>query len=140
MNSVLEPIRVLLVDDHELVRAGLRLLIDSHERLSVVGESNSRNGVLDLASQEQPDIIVLDVDDDRAVDIIPSLVDVACHAQVIVLTEGKHPDVQHEAVYRGAQGIVLKGHGPAMLLNAIQKVYEGEVWMNPSMMARVLDM
>ncbi|MDQ4078535.1 MAG: response regulator transcription factor [Chloroflexota bacterium] len=136
---MMEPIRVLLVDDHELVRAGLRLLIEAHERLMVVGESDTRNGLCCMARKQQPDIIVLDVDDNQAIDIIPELRTAADCAQLIVLTEGKQPDVQHEAVYRGAQGIVLKEQGPAVLWKAIQKVYEGEVWMNRSMMARVLD-
>jgi two-component system nitrate/nitrite response regulator NarL len=134
------PIRILLIDDHTLVRAGLVTLIKRHPGLMVVGEAANRTGALALAVRDQPDIILLDLDlgGENNLDFLPALQTAAPAARVILLTSGLDPEVHHRAVRRGAMGVVLKGQVTEVLIKAIERVQAGEVWLDRSMMARLL--
>ena len=135
-----QSIRVLIVDDHGIVRAGLRMLLESQPRTSVVGEAANCAEALVLATREQPDVIVLDLDlgGENAVESIPTLLSAAPAARLLVLTGVRDPEAHREAVRRGAMGLVLKEKAAETLLQAIAKVGDGEVWLEPTMIARVL--
>ncbi len=81
-------IRVVLIDDHNLVRVGLRVLIEKQRTLHVVGEAETSAAALELVAREQPDVIVLDLDlgGESGVDLIPELRAAADHARILVLT------------------------------------------------------
>jgi len=135
-----QSIRVLIVDDHGIVRAGLRMLLESQPGLTVVGEAATCAEALALATGEQPDVIVLDLDlgMENAIESIPTLLSAVPEARILVLTGVRDPEPHREAVRRGAMGLVLKEHAAETLLEAIAKVGAGEVWLEPSMVARVL--
>src|SRR5215510_13963691 len=82
------PIRILLIDDHELVRAGVRLLLETRPGFCVVDEAGERNEALAVAARQQPDVIVFDLllGDHDALDLLPELLAAASHARVLVLT------------------------------------------------------
>jgi DNA-binding NarL/FixJ family response regulator len=133
-------IRVLLVDDHELVRTGLRLLLERHAAITVVGEAADHDEALAVAAREQPDIILLDLDlgGRRSLDILPRLLQAAGEARAIIVTGVRAPDEHQQAVQLGAMGLVRKEQAGEVLIQAIEKVHAGEVWLEPSLVARAL--
>lgn len=139
--STPEPIRILIVDDHAVVRAGLRMLIDQNPAMKVIGLAGNRSEALVLATREQPDLIVLDIllGDEDGLTILPELREVAKDARVLVLTGLRGSENQRRAMLAGAMGVVLKEHAAEVLLKAINKVHQGEVWLDRSLMGSVLD-
>lgn len=135
-----KTVRIVLVDDHTVVRAGLRMLIESRPGLQVVGEAATASEALIVAREAQPDIILLDLDlgGDNGLDILPELFTTAKQARVLMLTGVRDPEEHHRAVRLGAMGVVLKEKAADDLLKAIEKVYAGEVWLDGALMARVL--
>lgn len=135
-----KTVRIMLVDDHTVVRAGLRMLIESRPGLHVVGEAATTSEALTVAAQAQPDIILLDLDlgGDSGLDILPELFTTAKQARVLMLTGVRDPEEHHRAVRLGAMGVVVKEKAADDLLKAIEKVHAGEVWLDGALMARVL--
>jgi two-component system nitrate/nitrite response regulator NarL len=134
-------IRTLLVDDHPIVRAGLRMLIQSQPGLEVVGEASNGSEALSLTGSKQPDIIVLDLDlgDEQAVDLIPDLLALAPQTRVLVLTGIADQELHLKAARLGAMGLVSKEQPDERIIQAIQKVHAGEAWFDGSTMAKVLN-
>lgn len=135
-----KPIRVLLVDDHVVVRAGLRMIIQSRPGMAIVGEAGSRDEALALAAAEHPDIILLDLDlgGDSSIPVISELIAAATEARIIILTGLRDPEAHRQAVLLGAMEIVKKEKAAEVLINAIERVHAGEAWLDPSLMAGVL--
>jgi len=132
------PIRILIVDDHALIRAGLRMLIDSETGLKVVGEADCCSHAYILVMHEQPDIVLLDLDlnGPSGLTLIPMLV-ATTTARVIVLTGMRDQDLHCRAIQFGAHGVVQKAEAPRILLQAITDVHAGASWFGPALMARV---
>jgi two-component system, NarL family, nitrate/nitrite response regulator NarL len=135
------PISILIVDDHAVLRFGLRAILESQAHLSVVGEALDSSSALDLASSTQPDIVLLDLDLGRenGFDLIPDILDAAPNTRVIVLTGVRDPAAHERAVLQGAMGIVLKETALELILKAIEKVYAGEVWLDRTTIANILN-
>jgi two-component system, NarL family, nitrate/nitrite response regulator NarL len=133
-------IRILLVDDHVVVRTALRNLIESQESLTMVGEAGSRKDAMVIVKQEQPDVILLDIDlgGENGLDLITDLLEAKSDARIVVLTGVRDPQVQQRAVSMGAMGLVQKDRAFDVLVGAIERVNAGEAWLDPSLMARVL--
>jgi two-component system nitrate/nitrite response regulator NarL len=136
-----EIIRILIVDDHAIVRAGLRMLIDQNPAMKVVGVAGNRSEALALAASEQPNIIILDIllGDEDGLSFLPDLREVAPNTRVLVLTGLRSSERQRSAIVAGAMGVVLKEHAAEVLIKAIDKVHQGEVWLDRSLMGSVLD-
>jgi two-component system, NarL family, nitrate/nitrite response regulator NarL len=139
--SSLEPIRILIVDDHAVVRAGLRMLIDQNPAMKVVGLAGNRSEALAIAANEQPNLIILDImlGDEDGLAILPDLREAAQYARVLVLTGLRGSESQRRAMLAGAMGVVLKEHAAEVLIKAINKVHQGEVWLDRLMMGSLLD-
>ncbi len=135
-----KPIRILLVDDHAVVRAGLRLIIQSRTGMTIVGEAGNRDDALSLADSEHPDIILLDLDlgGDSGMTLIADLIAAAGEGRIIILTGLRDPEAHRQAVLLGAMGIVKKEKAAEVLISAIERVHAGEAWLDPSLMAGVL--
>jgi len=135
-----QSIRVLIIDDHGIVRAGLRMLLESQPGITVVGEAATCADALELATRAQPDVIVLDLDlgGENAVESIPALLQAAREARILILTGVRDSETHRQAIRHGAMGLVLKEKAAETLLQAIAKVRAGEVWLEPTMIARVL--
>jgi DNA-binding NarL/FixJ family response regulator len=133
-------IRVLIVDDHELVRTGLRLLLERHPSMTVVGEAANRADVLAIVVREQPDIILLDLDlcGESSLDFLPELLGGANRARVILVTGVRAPEEHYRAVHLGAMGLVRKEQAADVLIQAIEKVHAGEIWLEAAMVTRAL--
>lgn len=136
---VTNPIRVLIVDDHAIMRAGLRLLIENKPGLKVVGEAGNQVDALALAGREQPDIVLLDIDlgNSSSLDFLPELLAAVEHSHVLILTGVLDSETHDQAMRLGAMGVVLKEKAPEVLVKAIQKVHAGEVWLDHSAISRV---
>ncbi|MEP7188936.1 MAG: response regulator transcription factor, partial [Roseiflexaceae bacterium] len=93
------PISILIVDDHAVLRFGLRAILETQARLAVVGEATDSSSALALATAKQPDIVLLDLDlgKENGFDLIPGLFDAAPNTRVIVLTGTRDP-AAHERV------------------------------------------
>jgi two-component system, NarL family, nitrate/nitrite response regulator NarL len=133
-------IRILIVDDHPIVRAGLRMLIKNNRDMTVVGEADGRSEALASAAREQPNIVLLDLDlgDESGLDFLRDLLAASPEARVLVLTGVRDPEAHRRAVHLGAMGIVLKDRAAEILIKAIEKVHAGEVWLDRSLTASVL--
>jgi len=126
------PIHVMIADNHVVVRAGLRMLIESRPNMKVVGEAGSKPEALDLVKRYQPDIILLDLQlgQENAVDFLPELLSLSEESRIIILTGIRDPEEHQRAVRMGAMGVALKETTPQLLLKAIERVYAGEVWLD----------
>ena len=138
--STSAPISVLIVDDHAVVRAGLRMLIDQDPGMKVTGLAGNRSEALAAAISAQPNIIILDIvlGDEDGLSFLPELREVAPNARVLVLTGLRSSDSQRQAMRAGAMGVVLKEHAAEVLIKAIKKVHQGEVWLDRFTMGSVL--
>lgn len=136
----LTSIRILLIDDHTVMRLGLRMLIENQQGLKVVGEASGRADALELAQREQPDVILLDLGlpGTDGISLIPELQAVAKEARILVLTGVLEPEAHKRAIHLGAVGVVLKEKAPEVLIKAIEKVHEGEMWLDRAMVANVI--
>jgi DNA-binding NarL/FixJ family response regulator len=134
------PIRVLLVDDHHLFRAGLRLIIERLPGMELVGEAGDRSEALEKAASDNPDIILLDIDlgGESGLDLIGDLLASAANARIIIITGSRDPEIYREAVLRGAMGVVPKEKAAEVLIKAIERVKAGEAWLDPVTVAGLL--
>ena len=100
-------IRIVIIDDHVMVRAGLRMLIEQDPSLHVVGDASDLSSAVSLAARTQPDVILLDLDmaGQNGLDILPDLQAVAAQSQILVLTGIRDPAAHREAIRRGALGV-----------------------------------
>jgi len=132
--------RVLIVDDHALVRAALRMLLESQPGVVVVGEASGIEDALRTTNREQPDIILLDLDlgNAKGIDLLPLLHTAAPNTHVVVLTGVRDAEIHRQAVRLGAVGLVLKEKAAEVLLQAINKVCAGGVWLDTMLIADVL--
>lgn len=135
-----EPIRIALVDDQPLLRAGFAMLIGSQEDMSVVWQASDGDEVLDLARQKPVDIILMDVQMARVngiaatEEVLPEFPE----TKVIMLTTFDDHNFVHSAISAGASGFLLKDVEPEELLSAIRTVHSGEAVLSPRITAQVL--
>lgn len=132
-------LRILLADDHAVLRAGLRLLLNSQAELEVVGEAASGLEVIALAESLQPDLILLDLSMPSlgGLDALRVLRQIAPRSRILILTMHDDPQYLRQALKNGADGYVLKRAADVELLYAVHAVLQGEVYVHPSM-TRVL--
>ena len=134
------PIRLFLVDDHPTVLWGLERLIESESpRMVVVGKANAAQPAMRLIPECQPDVVVLDLDlgSDDGIAAIPQLLAIS-PARILVLTGVRDTAAHESAVRAGAVGVVGKEIAPAELLQAIERVYRGELTVDRRMTERLL--
>jgi two-component system nitrate/nitrite response regulator NarL len=135
-----KPIRVMLVEDDELTRLGLRTQIGKDPLLTVAGEAANRTDALKIVGDTQPDIILLDLNlgDDSGIDLLPELLSAAPAARVIVVTGGRDLEAHQRAISRGAAGLVMKQDAVEHVTRAVKQVYNGDVWFNRTLMLKVI--
>jgi len=138
--SSIKPIRVLIVDDHAILRKGLRMLIEDQPTMTVIGEAENYAETMEVVSREQPEIILLDLDlgGKNGLDFLPELLSLSARTRVIIYTGVRDPEMHHRAIALGAMGLVLKEQASEVLVKAIEKVHAGEIWIDRTTMARVL--
>jgi DNA-binding NarL/FixJ family response regulator len=137
----LKPIRVLVVDDHAIVREGLRMILENDPQIEVVGEAGSNTDALAIVTQEQPDVILLDLDlaGESSLDILRDLRARSEPSRVLILTGVRDPQMHQRAVILGALGVLMKEQAGKTLLKAIRKVHAGEAWLDRTMTGSILN-
>lgn len=133
-------VSILIVDDHSVIRTGLRLLIETDPRFGVCADVGNCPEAVEAAERLQPDLILLDIDlnGESGLACVPELLGSAPAARVLVLTGASESNVHAQALKVGAMGLVLKEKAAEVLLKAIGKVNQGEVWFDRSVMGSVL--
>ncbi|MCP4168763.1 MAG: response regulator transcription factor [Chloroflexi bacterium] len=134
-------IRLLLADDHSVMRAGLRLLIDAQPDMQTVGEAEDAFQTLAIANQVHPDVILLDLSMPHmsGLNIIHELCKTVPDAHILVLTMHAEQDYVREALRQGAIGYIVKSAADQELLVAIRAVACGDVYVHPSITRPLLD-
>ena len=133
-------LRILLVDDHEVVRVGLRALINDQPGMKVVGEAATAREAVIQAGIQRPDIVVLDLrlPDGHGVDVCRDIKAKFPNTRIIVLTSFADDDAILDAIAFGAEGYVLKKIGSDEILDAIRRIGRGENILDPSVTETVL--
>jgi DNA-binding NarL/FixJ family response regulator len=129
------PIRILIADDHVLVRSGVRALLAADPDLEVVGEAGSGEETLRLAAALGPDLVLLDITMPEASGIATAERLKEAHPDLVVLFLTMHEDegLLHEALRTGAAGYVIKRAEAAELLQAIRAAMGGDIYVHPAM-------
>ena len=141
MASDTNKIRILLVDDHEVVRTGLSLLLAQHADFAIVGEAGSVAGALEAGARLQPDVALLDVrlPDGSGFEACRKLHALTPPVRVIILTAFADEEIVMQAIGSGAEGYLLKEIDEAGLVRAIREVADGRSILDPAVTRRVLN-
>jgi len=133
-------IRVLIVDDHAVVRSGLRLLLGAEPDLEPVGEAGNARDAVFQARALSPDVILLDLvmPDRNGLDVLPQLVHENPDAKILVLSMQDEPRYVREAFAAGASGYVLKEAADTEVVSAVRTVAGGGRYVNPELGARLV--
>ena len=131
---------MLIVDDHAVVRAGLKLLVDAEDDLETIGEAGSARDAVFEARSLKPDVVLLDVamPGQSGIEIIPQLLHEHEEARVLMLSMQDEPRYVREAFEAGASGYVLKEAADAELVAAIREVARGGRYVHPELGARLI--
>jgi len=140
MSAGADGIRVMVVDDHPIVRQGLRSLLSNYAEFRIVGEADSASSALEQVDALAPDVILLDIrmPDETGVDIIRRLRQAAPQAKVLMLSSFDDDEYVTGALRAGAHGYVLKKISDETLVSAIRAVHFGERVLSPPVMERVI--
>ena len=135
------PVRVLLVDDDDLMRAGLRSVLSSDDGIEVVGEAGDGRAALDEIRKLRPDLVLMDIRMPELDGISATREVLASEPElkVVVLTTFEEDDYIFEALSAGASGFLLKRTKPEELIAAIHTVADGDSLLSPSVTRRVID-
>ena len=136
----MKSVRVLLADDHTLVRAGLRKLLESIPDVEVVGETVDGVALLALAAQLQPSLVLTDIDMPglNGLEATARLVKAQPEVRVIILSMHQNEEYVRQALLHGATGYLLKDAAPAELERALKAVLRGETYLSPAVSKGVL--
>lgn len=128
-----KAIRVLIVDDHPVVRRGLQSCLGEHPGFEVVGEAADGEEALRLARALQPDVALVDINMPRmdGLQLCEALHDTAPEVRVVILSIHNKPEYIQRAIRAGAKGYLLKDTPPEQLAEAVQKVYQGQPVFSP---------
>lgn len=132
-------LRILLVDDHEVVRLGLRGLLDHHPRFEVVGEASAEAEAVEKALELEPDLILMDIRlaGGSGVEACQQIMLELPETKVIMLTSYAEDEMLFAAIRAGAAGYVLKQVGSNDLIRSIEAASRGEATLDPSLTQRV---
>ncbi|OGO71158.1 MAG: DNA-binding response regulator [Chloroflexi bacterium RIFCSPLOWO2_12_FULL_71_12] len=135
------PIRILICDDHEVVREGLRTLLAGRADMRVVAEAATSADAIEAATREMPDIVIMDVrlPDGSGVEACRSIREIMPATRVIMLTSYPDDEALYASIVAGASGYLLKQTRGRALVEAIETVSRGRALLDPDITAKVLD-
>jgi NarL family two-component system response regulator LiaR len=136
-----EPIRVLVVDDHAVVRQGLRAFLDVQEDVEVVGEATNGVEAVEQTRQLLPDVVLMDLvmPEMDGIEATRKIRALSPRTQVIVLTSFAEDEKVFPSIKAGALGYLLKDVSPAELVKAIQAAHRGEAQLHPEIARKLMD-
>jgi two-component system, NarL family, response regulator NreC len=134
-----ESIRIVLADDHRVVRSGLRMLLDRESGFEVVAEASDVDGARRYVRGHHPKVLVLDLNmpGGSSLEAIPTIREESPDTQIVVLTMQQEPAFAREALGAGALGYVLKEAADDELVEAVRRAAVGERYLNPTLGARI---
>lgn len=137
----MNTIRVLLVDDHPIVRQGVRSVLANHHDIEVIGEADSAPAMFALLATRQPDVILLDIrmPHQNGIETAQRLKQGWPAVKVIILSTYDDDEYLFGALRAGAEGYLLKSASPEVLADAIRQVGRGERLLSPGLVGRVLN-
>ncbi len=135
MHGQNDLIRILIADDHGVLRAGLRALLDAEPDLQVVGEAADGQKALHLADELCPDVVLLDISmpGPNGIEVVRRLNETLPDARVLILTVHEDENLLRATLRSGAAGYIGKRAVESELINAIRAVWRGDVYVHPSM-------
>ena len=138
--QLVDVITVFIVDDHALVRNGLRQIVGLEEDMEVVGEGSGSGDTLDAIHRSQPNVVVVDLEmpQIRGVDLIAMVKRASANSQALVCSMHSSYGYVGEALRRGADGYVLKSSPSSLLIEGIRRVAKGEGYIDPALQTDVL--
>jgi DNA-binding NarL/FixJ family response regulator len=133
-------IRVVVVDDHAVVRSGIKLLLDRHDDIEVVGEAGNAQDAVFRVRELTPDVILLDLvmPGESGIEVLPKLLKEASGAKVLVLSMQDEPSYVREAFAAGASGYVLKEAVDEEVVTAVREIAGGGSYVHPTLGARMV--
>jgi two-component system, NarL family, response regulator NreC len=133
-------VRVLIVDDHAVFRAGLKLLIDAEDGLEAVGEAGSARDAIFQARALEPDVVLLDIVmlDQSGLDAMPTLLHERPEMKVLILSMQDDPQYIRQAFAAGASGYILKEAADTEVVAAIRQVADGSSYVHPAVGAKLV--
>lgn len=125
--------RIVIIEDHPLVLKAVKLLFNSKESMSVVGEANFGETAVDMVRDLQPDVVILDISlpDVNGLDLCPLFLEVAPEAKVVFFSMHEEVSYIHRALSSGAIGYVLKSAPVDSLVSAVERVRKGKYYLSP---------
>jgi DNA-binding NarL/FixJ family response regulator len=134
------PIRILIADDHPIVRDGLRKLLSLEDDFEIAGEANDGREVLELIQEHEPDILLLDLRMPNldGLATLQAMQTTGKRTKTIILTASEDKNEFVQAMKLGCSGIVLKQTAPELIVKSIRKVHAGEIWLDSHTTAAVM--
>jgi len=133
--------RILIADDHAVVRAGLRAVLQTNPELELAGEASGGLEALELVQQIHPDVLVLDLSmpDLDGISVTRQVKETNPQTRILILTVHEDEALLREAIKAGASGYILKRAAESELVSAIQVILRGDLYVDPSLLRSLLD-
>lgn len=137
---MVDRVQILVVDDHPIVRQGIRSLLSNYAEFEIVSEADSGAAALELVRRLAPDITLLDIrmPGESGLEILRQIQQIQPGAKILMLTSFDDDEYVMEALRAGAQGFVLKSVSDEMLVNAIRAVYQGQHVLSPQVTGQIV--
>ncbi len=135
------PVRLLICDDHDVVREGIRALLSHRDDITVVAEAATAADAIEAAARETPDVVIMDVrlPDGSGVEACRSIREILPATRVIMLTSYPDDEALYASIVAGASGYLLKQSRGRALVEAVQTVASGRALLDPDVTGRILD-
>ena len=139
--SGMKRIRILLADDHAVVRQGFKMILGAQPDMEIVGEAGNGREAVELTEQLKPDVVVMDVamPELNGIEATRRVTEAAPHTRVIALSMHKDSVYVREVLRAGARGYLLKDSGAGDLVSAVRAIAQGEGYLSPAVSNAVLD-
>ena len=134
------PIRIVIIDDHPIVRQGIRSLLSNYEEFDLIGEADNGTDGFALVIEEKPDVTLLDISmpNESGLDVLGQIKEEQAEAKILMLTSFDDEDFVVGALRAGAQGYVLKNVSDEMLVQSIKAAHRGERVLSPRVTEQVV--
>jgi len=140
MDMAEKPIRVLLVDDHAMVREGMHMLLDTQDDLEVIGEASSGREAVEMVRRHSPDIVVMDITMPGmgGIEATRTIAKMGPNTRILGLTVHENREYFFHMLSAGASGYILKGSTSTELIGAIRSVQKGGVYITPTIASQMV--